>query len=78
MIGVMAPVLLTILRMIQGLSGGDEYTTSVVFMVEHAPPGRRGLIGAVACCGAIGGILLGLATGSALAAAMSPEDLIRL
>ena len=53
-LGVAAPILLTLLRMIQGLSVGGEYTTSIVFMVEHAPPGRRGLIGAMAVCGAVG------------------------
>jgi MFS family permease len=40
-LGVAAPILLTLLRMIQGLSVGGEYTTSIVFMVEHARPGRR-------------------------------------
>ncbi len=56
-LGVMAPVLLTVLRVIQGLSVGGECTTSIVFMVERAPPGRRGVMGAtsapappVACC----------------------------
>ncbi len=63
-LGVAAPILLTALRMIQGLSVGGEYTTSVVFMVEHAPPGRRGMVGATASCGAISGILLGSATGA--------------
>ena len=47
-LGVAAPILLTLLRMIQGLSVGGEYTTSIVFMVEHAPPDRRGVIGAMA------------------------------
>ncbi len=75
MIGVLAPIGLTLLRMVQGLSVGGEYTTSVVFMVEHAPPGRRGLIGAIACCGAVGGILLGSATG-ALLAALLPEQVM--
>ena len=41
-------MLLTLLRMIQGLSVGGEYTTSIVFLVERAPPGRRGLLGAIA------------------------------
>src|SRR6185503_15867700 len=53
-------------RMIQGLSVGGEYTTSIVFMVESAPPGRRGLIGAMGCCGAVAGILTGSATGALL------------
>lgn len=65
-LGVMAPVLLTFLRMVQGLSVGGEYTTSIVFMVEHAPPGRRGLIGSIGESGALIGMLLGSATGSAL------------
>src|SRR5882724_11950416 len=74
-LGVAAPILLTLLRMIQGFSVGGEYTTSIVFMVERAPANRRGTIGAVACCGAVGGILLGSATGAALAALMSEAAL---
>ena len=74
-LGVAAPIALAVLRMIQGLSAGGEYTTSVVFMVEHAPPGQRGLIGAIACCSSTVGILAGSATGVALAMAMSPETL---
>jgi MHS family proline/betaine transporter-like MFS transporter len=72
-LGIVGPIALTLLRVIQGLSVGGEYTTSVVFMVEHAPTGRRGLIGALACCGAVGGILLGSATGAILSATMTPE-----
>ena len=74
-LGVVAPILLTLLRMIQGLSVGGEYTTSIVFMVEHARPEQRGLIGAMAACGAVGGILAGSATGAVLAAAMPVEML---
>jgi MHS family proline/betaine transporter-like MFS transporter len=74
-IGLAAPILLTICRMLQGLSVGGEYTTSVVFMVENAPANRRGIAGALACCGATIGILLGSATGAALAVIMSPESL---
>lgn len=74
-IGLAAPILLTLCRMLQGLSVGGEYTTSIVFMVENAPKNRRGTAGALACCGATLGILLGSATGAALAAVMSPESL---
>jgi MHS family proline/betaine transporter-like MFS transporter len=74
-LGIAAPILLTLLRMIQGLSVGGEYTTSIVFMVEHATPGGRGLIGAMGCCGAVGGILAGSATGAALASVMSEAAL---
>jgi MHS family proline/betaine transporter-like MFS transporter len=74
-IGLAAPILLTICRMLQGLSVGGEYTTSIVFMVENAPSKKRGLAGALAGSGAVVGILLGSATGTALAALMSPESL---
>jgi MHS family proline/betaine transporter-like MFS transporter len=74
-IGLAAPILLTICRMLQGLSVGGEYTTSIVFMVENAPSKKRGLAGALAGSGAVLGILLGSATGTALAALMSPESL---
>ena len=74
-LGIMAPVLLTTLRVIQGLSVGGEYTTAMVFLVERAPPGRRGVMGALCACGADSGILLGSATGAAFAAMMSPEAL---
>ena len=74
-LGLAAPILLTVLRMIQGLSVGGEYTTSIVFMVERSPADRRGVVGAVGCCGAVGGILLGSATGAALAGLMSEQAL---
>ena len=42
-IGLLAPLALIALRIIQGLSAGGEYTTSLVFLAEHAPNNRRGL-----------------------------------
>jgi MHS family proline/betaine transporter-like MFS transporter len=72
-IGLAAPIALTLLRMVQGLSVGGEYTSSMVFLVEHAPEGRRGLMGALTSCGATAGILLGSAVGAA--AAMPVETL---
>ncbi len=75
MLGIAAPILLTLLRMVQGLSVGGEYTTSIIFIIEQSPPNRRGLVGALGCCGAIGGILLGSATGALLASVMSEQAL---
>ena len=74
-LGVAAPVLFTLLRMMQGLSTGGEYTSSLVFLVERAPPGRRGLTAAFGPFGAILGVLLGSAMGWLFAAVMSPEAL---
>ena len=43
-IGVAAAVLMVLLRMLQGVSVGGEYTTSITFLIEHAPTGKRGLM----------------------------------
>jgi MHS family proline/betaine transporter-like MFS transporter len=74
-LGLLAPIALTFLRVVQGLSVGGEYTCSMVFLVEQAPKGRRGLMGGLAVCGATAGILLGSAVGAAFAANMSAEAL---
>jgi MFS transporter, MHS family, proline/betaine transporter len=74
-LGLLAPIALTLLRMVQGLSVGGEYTSSMVFLVEQAPDGRRGLMGALAACGATAGILLGSAVGAGFAANLSAEAL---
>jgi MHS family proline/betaine transporter-like MFS transporter len=74
-IGVMAPILLVVLRLIQGLSVGGEYTTSVVFMVEGSNSNRRGLIGAFGAAAAFTGVMLGSAVGAIVAAVMSPQAL---
>ena len=50
-IGIWAPVLLLLLRLIQGFGAGAEYGGAVVMAVEFAPPGRRGLYGAFAPMG---------------------------
>ncbi|MBA2409968.1 MAG: MFS transporter [Gammaproteobacteria bacterium] len=65
-IGVMAAVLLTLLRLVQGLSVGGEFTTSVTYVVETSPTERRGLSGSWANIGSIGGSLLGVGVAATL------------
>ena len=62
--GLAAPVLLTLLRLLQGLSVGGEYTGSIAFLYENAAPRRRGLVTSIALTSAVAGILLGSATGA--------------
>ncbi len=42
-IGVAAPILLVLMRLLQGLALGGEYGGAATYVAEHAPPGRRGL-----------------------------------
>ena len=42
--GILAPILLTLLRIVQGISTGGEFSGSIIFLVEQAPGHRRGLI----------------------------------
>ncbi len=61
-IGVAAPIALTLLRMAQGFSVGGEYTGSMIYSTEVAPPNRRGLLSSFATLGAVVGLVLGSAT----------------
>jgi MHS family alpha-ketoglutarate permease-like MFS transporter len=44
-VGVVAPAILLFSRLVQGFSNGGEFGASSAFLVEMAPPGRRGFIG---------------------------------
>lgn len=72
-IGVTASVLLVILRMVQGVSVGGEYTTSVVFLVEAAEPNQRGFAGSWSAFGAVAGMVLGSALGALLTSLLSAD-----
>ncbi|HEX4551147.1 MFS transporter [Pseudomonas sp.] len=57
-LGAGAPVLLVLLRLVQGFAAGGEWGGAALFGIESAPPGRRGLWGSFTSMGiGIGGIL---------------------
>ncbi|HTP70491.1 MAG TPA: MFS transporter [Dongiaceae bacterium] len=74
-VGVWAPVLLIGVRLVQGFSVGGEFVDSVTYLVESAPPGRRGLMGSFANLGSTGGMLLAAAV-AATATSLVGEDVL--
>jgi len=73
-IGTTASVLLVLMRMLQGLSVGGEYTTSIVFLVENSPPNRRAFYTSWSTWGAVAGILTGSAVGALAANFLTPDQ----
>lgn len=67
-VGILAPILLTIIRLIQGISVGGEFTGSISYVVENAPhpPPRRGFYSSWTVFSLLGGILLGSAIASVI------------
>ena len=74
-VGLWAPVALVLLRILQGLSAGGEYTTSIVFLAEHAPANRRGLVTIWGLWGSVLGMLLGSAAGTLLSSSLSAAQM---
>ncbi|BEM77336.1 MFS transporter [Serratia marcescens] len=74
-IGVAAPLLLTLLRMFQGLFAGGEFGGAVSLMTEFAPKGKRGLFGAWQSLTVALGLLAGAGLVALLAALLSAQQL---
>ncbi|PPQ37941.1 Predicted arabinose efflux permease, MFS family [Rhodoblastus acidophilus] len=73
-IGFAAPVLLTLLRMAQGLALGGEYGGAALFVGESAPHGRRGYYTSFIQLTASGGLLLALLVTLGFRALVGEED----
>jgi MFS transporter, MHS family, proline/betaine transporter len=73
--GIGAPLLIVCGRLLQGLSAGGEIGGAVSFLVEHAPPERRG--GYAAWLQSSMGVsnILGALTGATLSALLTPDQL---
>ncbi|GHI08545.1 MFS transporter [Streptomyces cellostaticus] len=70
-IGTAAPVLLLVLRFLQGLGLGGEWGGAVLLTAEHAPPGRRALWSSFPQVGPVFGFVLANGVMLALSAALS-------
>jgi MFS family permease len=72
-IGVLAPVLLLLLRIVQGFALGGEWAGAILLAVEHSPSHRRGLAGSVPQVGLALGLALGTGVFALLQIAL-PDD----
>jgi MFS family permease len=73
-IGVLAPVLLLLLRLLQGLALGGEYGGAATYVAEHAPDGRRGYATSWIQTTATLGFFLSLLVIGICRMEMSPDD----
>ncbi|ABV75544.1 Proline/betaine transporter [Rickettsia akari str. Hartford] len=74
-IGIAAPIILTIIRLIQGFSLGGEFSGCISYIVEHASFEQRGIAGSASFVSMCGGMLLGLLTSAGFSYFM-PADML--
>jgi len=72
-IGVVAPLLLVALRLLQGIAIGGEWSGSVLLAMEWGDQDKRGLLGSFAQIGVPVGLVLGTGGMTLLSATLSPE-----
>lgn len=75
-IGMLAPLLLLLLRVMQGIAVGGEVPAAWVFVAEHVPPQRIGFACATLTAGLTAGILIGSLVAAAINRGMSPAQLL--
>jgi MFS transporter, MHS family, proline/betaine transporter len=73
-IGVAAPILLVLCRMVQGFATGGEWGGAAAFLVEHSPDKRRGLVSSLQQIGNHLGGVVGSSLVAALAFSLSHQD----
>ncbi|MFI2716032.1 glycine betaine/L-proline transporter ProP [Streptomyces collinus] len=74
-IGVGAPILLLVARLVQGFSTGGEYAGASTFIAEYAPDKRRGFLGSWLEFGTLAGYIAGAGLVTIMTALLSADDL---
>jgi MHS family proline/betaine transporter-like MFS transporter len=74
--GIWAPILLTVIRIGQGLSSGGEYAGAMTFIAEHAPDHKRGMLAGFLPVGTLGGFVVGATLVTGLQTALPSADML--
>jgi len=75
-IGILAPILLVLCRLVQGFSTGGEWGGAATFLVEFAPPGKRGFIGSMQQFSVGLGLIMGTLCAAILNSELDKEQMI--
>ena len=73
MIGIAAPILITLFRMTQGFVASSEYAGAVIFLVEHAACGKKAFYGSLTASGYSLGVIFAGLLASFLTASFMPD-----
>src|SRR5580698_7304245 len=72
-IGIGAPLIIVVARLLQGFSAGGEFASATAFLIESAPAGRRGFYGSWQMVGQGLAVLIGAILGAIITKTLSPE-----
>lgn len=75
-IGILAPILLLLARLVQGFSTGGEYGGAATFIAEYSTDNRRGFMGSFLEFGTLGGYLLGAGFVTALTSVLPEQTML--
>lgn len=75
-IGLYAPLLILVCRLIQGISLGGEFSGSIIYLIENAPQHRRGFFGSWADMGSSMGMILATLTSLCLTALLTKQQIL--
>lgn len=73
-IGIAAPIIVILLRVLQGLALGGEYGGAAIYVAEHAPPEKRGLYTSFIQASVAGGFVLSIIVVLSSSALMDKES----
>lgn len=74
-VGYWSPIFLAILRLLQGLSMGGEFTGTMIFVVESAPEQRKSFWGSWASLSAVLGLIMGSGMGTLITSVLAREQI---